>query len=277
MRLINTTRRSTASTLQCLLVAIALTAGPAALAGPPRAIENDVPPATPQLAQEAESETEAGSEGAEGTQGAEEGGSEAVVEAAGTELVGPERFPGEFVIGIHIGPFIPVFSDLDPFFILPRLELGYRFPAWGGRLQPFFSAAYTEPTADGSVTDARITSGGYTWEIRQKELMLGLGLLVRFLEWTPDETWNGYAAAAPVLFLLETVADGASSAGEPFGENTETGTEVGLYFGLGAEYHIGPGAAFFELSLTWSDLDTFMTGDSNTGALTPALGYRFMF
>lgn len=274
MRLITSTRGSASSTLKCLLVALTLTLAPAALADPPSAPGDDDISPSPRVAQEAEGETEAGGEA---TEGAEEAGGEAVVEAAGTEMAGPERYSGEFVVGIHVGPFLPVFSDLDPFFILPRLELGYRFPAWGGRLQPFFSAAYTEPTADGTETDARIASGGYTWEIRQKELMLGLGLLVRFLEWTPDETWNGYAALAPVLFLLETVADGASTAGEPFGENTETGTEVGLYFGAGAEYHIGPGAAFLELSLTWSDLDTFITGNSNTGALTPALGYRFMF
>jgi hypothetical protein len=76
--------------------------------------------------------------------------------------------------------------------------------------------------------------------------------------------------------MLKTTANG-SAGGEPFGENTETATEFGVYGALGLELVFGPGSGFFQVGIAWSDLAGRITGDSNTGNLSPAIGYRFMF
>ena len=60
------------------------------------------------------------------------------------------------------------------------------------------------------------------------------------------------------------------------GVSRETATEFGLYTALGVELVLGPGSGFFQLGIAWSDLAGRITGDSNTGNLSPALGYRLM-
>jgi hypothetical protein len=180
---------------------------------------------------------------------------------------------GDFVVGVHIGPSLSVFSDLDPH-VMPRLELGYNLPAWGRRLEPHVTISYTPPRAGGEAADVRLpASDSFNWEIRQDELALGIGMLVRFLEL--GSPINGYAALGPQVVFLRTVANG-DAAGEPFGEHVERDTQVGLYGWLGVELVLGPGVGFVELGLAWSDLNGAITGDSNTGNLSPALGYRLM-
>ncbi|MBN1945739.1 MAG: hypothetical protein JW797_08675 [Bradymonadales bacterium] len=180
---------------------------------------------------------------------------------------------GDFVIGVHIGPSLSVFSDLDPH-VMPRFEFGYNLPVWGRRLEPHLTVAYTPPRASGTVDDTRLPqSGEFSWEIKQDELTLGLGILARFLEL--GRFVNGYAAIGPQVVFLHTSVVG-EAAGEPFGENSEEDVKFGIYGALGIELVLGPGAAFFQLGIAWSDLDGRITGDSNTGNLSPALGYRLM-
>lgn len=196
-----------------------------------------------------------------------------VTEEAGPSEASSRSTLGDLVIGLHVGPSLSVFSDLEAH-VMPRLELGYNLPVWGRRLEPHFTVAYTPPHASGSVADTRLPNGGeFGWEITEDELTLGLGLLVRFLEL--GSPVNGYAALGPQVVFLRTSVDG-DAGGEAFGENTEDDVKVGLYGALGVELVLGPGAAFFQVGLAWSDLNGRVTGDSNTGNLSPALGYRLM-
>ena len=56
----------------------------------------------------------------------------------------------------------------------------------------------------------------------------------------------------------------------------EQSTKVGLGVPFGAEIKLGPGALIGELLFEYGSLDHTATGDSNTGALSLAIGYRLL-
>jgi len=180
--------------------------------------------------------------------------------------------PAGFVVGLHIGPSFSAFSPLKTT-VLPRLEVGAALPFLGQRLQLFAVASYQAPKAEGEVEDTRVPGLTFSYTLVEKELMLGGGLNVRFLEL--GRPVNPYVAIGPQVFLLETVANGEAD-GAAFGENRETDTKVGLYAGAGVEIRLGPGALFAQMGFTWCKLDGLITGVSNTGALNPTVGYRLI-
>jgi hypothetical protein len=177
------------------------------------------------------------------------------------------------VVGIHIGPRLSVFSDLGAA-IEPRLELGMTLPAAGGRLQPFAMFAWSNPKTDGTIDDARLpASGEFSYDVTQHEYMLVAGANVRFAPL--GSKFNGYVGAGPQVVWLTTIATGESG-GEAFGENREMAAEIGFYGALGGEMKLGPGALFAQVAMSWSQLGGDITGDANSGALTPSVGWRFM-
>ena len=93
----------------------------------------------------------------------------------------------------------------------------------------------------------------------------------------PADGFSVYATAGPRVYLMESVMVATSDSGAALGENRETKTQVGLVFGGGAEYALGPGSLFGALEFGWSDMNQRITGDSNTGAFVVDLGYRLMF
>ena len=158
---------------------------------------------------------------------------------------------------------------------MPRLEVGYNLPPLDQRLELFVAVAYTRPPLEGHIDDSRFTdSGGADFEISQDELTLGLGILARLFPL--GDFVNPYLSVGPQVVFLRTTVNGDAD-GDALGENVETGTEYGIHGALGVELVLGPGSGFFQLGATWSDLTAQITGDSNTGNLSPALGYRFMF
>ena len=194
--------------------------------------------------------------------------------AAAQEIPAAEAVdtPAGFVVGVHVGPSFSAFSPLKTT-VLPRLEIGAALPFLGKRLQLFAVASYQAPKAEGEAEDIRVGGLTFSYELTQKELMLGLGLNVRILEL--GRPVNPYVAVGPQVFLLETVANGNADGAE-FGENRETDTKVGLYAGIGVEFRLGPGALFAQMGFTWCKLDGLITGVSNTGALNPTVGYRLI-
>ena len=84
-----------------------------------------------------------------------------------------------------------------------------------------------------------------------------------------------YAGIGPRIYLLKSKISG--SAGQsPIGETTEQSTKIGFGVPLGVEYELGPGGLLAEVLLQYGGLDHQITGDSNTGALSLSVGYRFL-
>lgn len=186
-----------------------------------------------------------------------------------------------FVLAPHVGVLVPqIFSDLGSWPVF-GVEFGYILPFDVGPmirpLQLALDVMYTQPEASGSGFDADLGDEGadWEWELVQQTLIVELAGLWRFLP--PGEGFSAYGTIGPRLYLMQSEMTASGNDGSSFGENTETKTEVGLMVGGGAEYAFGPGSVFAGLEMGWSDLNTRITGDSNTGALVLDLGYRFMF
>lgn len=185
-----------------------------------------------------------------------------------------------FSIAPHIGVLVPqLFSDLNSWPIF-GLELGYILPFDVGSmkrpLQLTLDGMYSQPGADGDGFSPWLGEDGqaYGWELTQRMVILEFAALWRFMP--PADGFSVYALIGPRMYLLETVMV-ASSEGVDFGENRETQTHFGMVIGGGVEYPLGPGSLFGGLEFGWSDLNTAITGDSNTGTLVVDLGYRLMF
>ncbi len=169
------------------------------------------------------------------------------------------------------------FSDLG---VAPavEVEVGYRLPFLGRRFGVFVAAGYQYTYASGSGADDRLAAeggtpypGGYSWDLDEHAMTVTFGVLGRLF---PDtDVFSPYLWVGPRVFLLESVMNGGAGGAE-FGENTETSTEIGVGAGVGIEYLLGPGPLFAEIEMGWSPLPHAVTGDSSTGQIGLALGYR---
>ena len=167
------------------------------------------------------------------------------------------------------------FKGLSPF---PHfgIEAGYRFPALSGRLAAVLAAEYTAPSASGKQTEAftpeRVPGGGsYSWELRQKELVLQptffyrlTGLLTRVIP---------YAGVGPRIYFLESVVRGKAG-DQRFQDTPERSMKLGFGVPLGAELELGPGGLFGELLPHWAPLKHRTTGNSHLGGTSLFVGYR---
>lgn len=170
---------------------------------------------------------------------------------------------------------ITSFNGLSPFPTV-GLEAGYLFAGTDGRIAAALAAEYTAPSSDGGQTEAfspeRIPAGGsYTWELRQKELVLQptffyrlTGLVQRLIP---------YAGIGPRFYFLESVVRGKSG-GQSFSDTPERSTKIGFGVPLGAEFEIGPGGLFGELLPQWAPLKHTTTGDTHLGGMSLFVGYR---
>lgn len=180
---------------------------------------------------------------------------------------------GKLLVAGKVGG-LASFNGLDPF---PSfgLELGYLFGGTGGRVAAVLAAEYTAPSASGEQTEAfspeRVPGGAYSWEIRQKELVLQPTFMYRLPGVVPRLT--PYAGIGPRIFLLESVVRGEAG-GEAFQDTAERSTKVGVGLPLGAELELGPGGLFAELLFQWAPVDHTTTGDTHLGGSALYLGYR---
>jgi hypothetical protein len=190
-----------------------------------------------------------------------------------TEGLGADA-PGPLVIGAEIGAIFPQpFSELDTH-VAFGIELGYKLPFWGQRLEIMGAAGFSPPGNSEKIEHGSPDSEQlrYKTEITQQMLFFSLGPRLRVME--ASSPWNMTIAAGGRLFLLRTYSNG-SREGEKFAEFTEQSTKFGFFVALGGEYRLGPGAIFLDVDLGWSKLDHKITGDVSTGNISPTLGYRF--
>lgn len=174
-----------------------------------------------------------------------------------------------FAIALKTGVAVPsLFSSLGT---TPGVELEVGVLLFGGRLELDAVAGYARPPATHSADDARLGGGSYQWELTQEILALGLNARFRFLP--AASAFNAYAAAGPRMFLLRTTVNGGSGEAT-FGQNSQTGSELGFAGALGAELALGPGAVLAELELGVGPLQGLVTGPTSASSLGVLVGYR---
>jgi hypothetical protein len=170
---------------------------------------------------------------------------------------------------------IASFNGLSPFPTV-GIEAGYLFPGTNGRIAAALAAEYTAPSSDGSQTETfspeRLPAGGsYTWELRQKELVLQPTFFYRLTGLLPRLT--PYTGLGPRFYFLESVVRG-KSAGQSFSDTPERSTKLGFGVPLGAELALGPGGLFGELLPQWAPMKHTTTGDTHLGGMSLFVGYR---
>lgn len=187
----------------------------------------------------------------------------------------PKRDRGQVLLAVKVGALLPYgFSRLGASYLVD-LELGYALPVLHHRLALTIEGAFTAPEASGSTTDPRLDAapgGAYSWHLSQRELILGLSLVYRH----PIGRLTPYIGVGPRLFLLDSRVNGSAGAA-PIAQSSETSTKIGAGIPVGLGFRLGPGDLFAELALNISGINHRTTGDTNTGSLTLAAGYRFVF
>jgi opacity protein-like surface antigen len=183
----------------------------------------------------------------------------------------PGRDRGQVLLAVKAGGlFAEPFSKLGASYVVD-LEIGYALPVLKHRLAIALDGAYTAPEASGSGTNPQTTAGSYHWHLQQREAIVGLTLYYRH----PVGRVTPYLGVGPRLFLLQSEIDGSSGA-TTIHTSSEVSTKVGVGVPLGLGVRLGPGDLFVEGGFAWAPIDHRITGDSNTGALTVSLGYRFV-
>lgn len=181
-----------------------------------------------------------------------------------------DAIPGALVIGGEVGAIFPQpFTELDTH-VAAGIELGYRLPMWGQRLEIMGAATYSPPRNEDSLEHGD-PALEYDIEVVQQELSFSLGPRFRVMD--RASPWNVTIALGGRLYLLRSYSNG-SRAGNEFAEFSEQSTQFGFFLALGGEYMLGPGALFLDLDLGYSKLPHDITGDVSTGNITPTLGYR---
>jgi opacity protein-like surface antigen len=182
---------------------------------------------------------------------------------------------GLFLLGGKIGG-IASLNGLDPF-VHGAVELGYVFPALDQGLGALLQVEYSAPSTDGHVDEEfdpeRVPSGGYDWNLLQKELVLAPTFLYRmtFL----SESITPYAGLGLRVYLLENTVHGKAG-DQTIDETHERSTKWGLGVPLGAEFALGPGGVTAELLFQWGPLEHTLTGDTHLGGVSLFVGYRLL-
>jgi hypothetical protein len=179
-------------------------------------------------------------------------------------------------LGVGVGVYVPtIINDMLPH-VTFGIDAGLLLPFHDRRLSVTVGCAYSPPgVSDEGLEDPRLGQDGGTWsyEMQTHEIFVSLGLVYRILPPGVGRIWP-YVGLVARLYMLRTNVSGVG-AGAEFGENTEQSTQFGGALQAGAEVRLGPGAFWFELAFSISDLPHTITGDTNTGALALNLGYRF--
>ena len=185
--------------------------------------------------------------------------------------VEPTKDRGAVLVGGRVGGLV-TFGGMNPN-VRGGIELGYVFP-WMNRS---FAAAvdmdYAAPKQESSVSgDPRLPGGGYDWHLTEQQLTVMPLFMYRF---TQLGMLVPYGGIGPRIYMLRSNVKGTSG-GQTIEETTEQSTKLGFGVPLGVEFKLGPGGLTGEVLLEYGPLDHTATGQSNVGAATLLLGYRFL-
>ncbi len=180
----------------------------------------------------------------------------------------PERkgvFP---LLGAKVGGIAP-FGGLSPSFTV-GVEAGIVLPVLHRGLALGVALDYTQPTTSGTTTDPRVAGGTYDWTLTQQYLTLMPVVMYRL---TTLKVVTPFIGVGPrIYFMKSTVRGNAGSA--TIDDTTEVSTHIGIGVPLGVEFKLGPGGIVAELLAQWGPYEHTATGDTHTGALSLAVGYR---
>jgi hypothetical protein len=186
----------------------------------------------------------------------------------------PPRDRGQLLVAPKVGVLLPYgFSKLGASYLV-GVEIGYALPVLRHRLAITLDGLFTAPEADGTATDPRLDAAGgrYAWHLSQREVIVGATLVYRH----PIGRLTPYVGVGPRLFLLDSRVTGTAGPAA-IAQSSETSTKVGAGIPVGVGFRLGPGDLFAELALDIAPVDHRTTGDSNTGSLSLAAGYRFVY
>ncbi len=179
-------------------------------------------------------------------------------------------------LGLMLAPKVGFFkstSSLDGASYIAA-EVGYLTPLLDHRLAIVLEGTWYRPSTKGSTSSPQLTLNGITadssYRLTERQFALLLSLVYRLQDALPHFT--PYAGLGPGYYLHRSTATAFGTT------NVETEGSLGFQFLGGAEYEVGPGAAFLEVHYHFTRVDFVTTGNANVGGfLAGSLGYRFRF
>ena len=176
---------------------------------------------------------------------------------------------GSLLIAPKIGLFEPTSRLSGAVFL--GLEAGYLTPALDHRLAVVLELDWVRPRASGAIADPRLTGGNDgAYSLGNAEVGILLSAVYRLEDALPGLT--PYGGLGPGLYLHRTATTAFGST------NIETEGRLGFQLLGGADYRLGPGAAFAEVRYHFTRVDFLATGDANVGGfLALGVGYRLRF
>jgi len=163
------------------------------------------------------------------------------------------------VTSLHTGPEV-------------RLGIAYAPPVLRGRLAGALELGYSQHAATKTGSDPRLATGSteYTVDLTEQHLSLFLGPQVFLLD--PKGRLVPYVAVGAQVRFLKTGVSGESSSAS-FGQNTETGAELGVAMQAGVGFRLGPGMLLGELGYSLAPVAQEVTGKNLCGGFAVSLGY----
>ena len=186
----------------------------------------------------------------------------------------PENDKGAGLLGIKVGAFLPqAFQDQLSTSYFVELEGGYLLPFVNRMFGIVGSFALSMPTTHGTISDARVPGGSYSYDQTTQQFQLGLTFVAK----VPVGRFVPYVGVGPRLFIVRTPSNGATAGGAAIPETVELSQEVGVGVPVGLDILLGPGRLFAELQLLYAASSQASTGPGTFGSMTAAAGYRFVF
>jgi opacity protein-like surface antigen len=174
---------------------------------------------------------------------------------------------GRFLVAPKLGLFEPTSRLSGAFYA--GAEVGYVTPALDDRVAVVLELDWVQPRASLSSADSRLLSNG-SYSLGNSEIGVLLSGVYRFEDLISGLT--PYGGLGPGLYFHRTATNA-------FGNRyVETEGKFGFQLMAGADYTIGPGAAFLEFRYHFSRVDFLSTGNANVGGfLAAGAGYRLRF
>jgi hypothetical protein len=177
--------------------------------------------------------------------------------------------PWSFGIEPRVGAMIPT-SKLGAN-VTGGVEFDVATPVADHRLTIGLDASFARPSYSSSAMSMQLPST-LDYSVQQLEVLVGLTANYRFLDATHQLVPR--VGAGPVLHMLRTTEDTMPAYA---GSNQSQQTKPGFEATFGVDYAAGPGFLAGDLRFIYSSLDTPLTGSSNAGSLSIAVGYRLVF
>jgi len=193
--------------------------------------------------------------------------------AAGTEkpAEATQSGRGAFLAGVKVGGFLTYTALRGNARV--TAEVGYVLPWLNESFAIVAEVGYAEPRNFGTQSDdPRVEGGSYHWHLVEQQLTV---MPTVFYRLTLFKSVVPYLGVGARIYMLKSTTRGDVRGVEVLATQ-EQSTQVGIGIPLGVQIHLGPGHLTVELLTEWGPLDHTATGQSNTGAESLQVGYRFL-